>query len=94
MVPGHTRHLQCVRIESEGECAYFISDTVPTAAHLPYPWIMSLDLYPMETLASKKRLLPELAQKKAIVIFPHDPNVPWLRLIENEGKITTEAVSE
>lgn len=94
VVPGHTRHLQCVRIESEGECAYFISDTVPTAAHLPYPWIMSLDLYPMETLASKKRLLPELAQKKAIVIFPHDPNVPWLRLIENEGKITTEAVSE
>jgi len=88
VVPGHTRHLQCVRIESEGECAYFISDTVPMAAHLAYPWIMSFDLYPMQTLASKKRLLPELARQHAIVIFPHEMTAPWLRLVEREGKIT------
>jgi len=92
VVPGHTRHLQGVRIESGDECAFFISDTVPTAVHLPYPWIMSLDLYPMETLASKKRLLPELAEERAIVVFPHDTDVPWLRLLEREGKIGTEAV--
>jgi len=92
VVPGHTRHLQCVRIESADECAYFISDTVPTAAHLAYPWIMSLDLYPMETLASKKRLLPELAQKRALVILPHDPHVPWARLKESGGKILAQPV--
>jgi hypothetical protein len=51
---------------------------------------MSFDLYPMETLASKKRLLPELAQKEAIVIFPHDPNVPWVRLVEIDGKIAAQ----
>jgi glyoxylase-like metal-dependent hydrolase (beta-lactamase superfamily II) len=94
VVPGHTRHLQCVGIQSEGECAYFISDTVPTVAHLAYPWIMSFDLYPMETLASKKRLLPELAHQQAIVMFPHDPNVPWLRLAEVDGKIVTRPVQE
>jgi len=93
VVPGHTRHLQCVRIESEGQCAYFISDTVPTAAHLAYPWIMSFDLYPMETLAAKKRLLPELARKQAIVIFPHETAAPWLRLVEREGKITKVPVT-
>lgn len=91
VVPGHTRHLQCVRIESEDECAYFISDTVPTTAHLPYPWIMSFDLYPMETLASRKRLLPELAQKQALVIFPHDPHVPWARLVESGGRILAQS---
>jgi glyoxylase-like metal-dependent hydrolase (beta-lactamase superfamily II) len=90
VVPGHTRHLQCVRIVSGNECAYFISDTVPTAAHLAYPWIMSFDLYPLETLASKKRLLPELARMNAIVIFPHDPNVPWVRLTESDGKIVAQ----
>jgi len=93
VVPGHTRNLQCVRVESGNECAYFISDTVPTAVHLAYPWIMSFDLYPMETLAGKKRLLPELAQKEAIVIFPHDPNAPWLRLVEIDGKIATQSVT-
>jgi glyoxylase-like metal-dependent hydrolase (beta-lactamase superfamily II) len=92
VVPGHTRDLQAVRIESGNECAYFISDTVPTAAHLAYPWVMSFDLYPMETLANKKRLLPELARKQAIVIFPHDHHVPWLRLVESEGRIATRPV--
>jgi len=92
VVPGHTRHLQCVRIESCGECAYFISDTVPTTAHLAYPWIMSFDLYPMETLVSKKRLLPELAREEAIVVFPHDPKTPWARLVESNGKIAAQAV--
>ena len=93
VVPGHTRHLQCVRIESQGESAYFISDLVPTQAHLPFPWIMSFDLYPMETLDNKKRLLPELAREKALIVVPHDPEVPWVRLVDVEGRITTQPVS-
>jgi len=89
VVPGHTRNLQCVRIESQGSTAFFISDLVPTAAHLPYPWIMSFDLYPLETLANKKRILPDLAREEALVVFPHDPSVPWVRLVEIGGKIAT-----
>jgi glyoxylase-like metal-dependent hydrolase (beta-lactamase superfamily II) len=92
VVPGHTRNLQCVRIESRDEIAYFLSDLVPTSAHLSYPWIMSFDLYPMETLAAKKRLLPALAREEAVVVFPHDPHVPWLRLMEIEGKFATQPV--
>jgi glyoxylase-like metal-dependent hydrolase (beta-lactamase superfamily II) len=88
VVPGHNRNMQCVWIESEGQQACFISDLVPTRAHLAYPWIMSLDLYPMETLANKKRLLPQLARQKAVVIFPHDPETAWARLAETQGKIT------
>ena len=92
VVPGHTKNLQCVRIASEGKLAYFISDLVPTSAHLSFPWIMSFDLYPMETLTNKKRLLPELAAEGAIVVFPHDPEHSWLRLIELDGKLVTEVV--
>lgn len=92
VIPGHTRHLQCVRIESQGQQAYFISDLVPTRAHLAYPWIMSLDLYPMETLANKKRLLPQLAREGAVVIFPHDPLGSWARLVETEGRIVAAPV--
>ncbi len=94
VVPGHTRHMQCVRIESEGRQAFFISDLVPTRAHLPDPWIMSLDLYPMETLANKKRLLPQLAREGTLVIFPHDPGVPWARLVERDGMVTAAAVGQ
>ncbi len=87
VLPGHTQHMQGVRIQSEGRQAYFLSDLVPTRAHLSYPWITSFDLYPMETLANKKRLLPRLVQEGALVVFPHDPGMPWARLAEEGGKI-------
>jgi len=89
---GHTQYMQCVRVESEGDTAFFPSDLVPTNLHLSYPWMTSFDLYPLETLANKKRLLPELVERKALVVFPHDPCVPWARLVEIEGKISTQAV--
>jgi len=90
VMPGHTRNLQCVRIGGQERGAYFISDLVPTAAHVPYPWIMSFDLFPLETLANKKKILPTLAREGALVVFPHDPSVPWAHLVERGGKIATE----
>jgi glyoxylase-like metal-dependent hydrolase (beta-lactamase superfamily II) len=85
--PGHTRDLQCVWIESEGKQACFVSDLVPTRAHLPYPWITSFDLYPLETLANKQRLLPQLVEQETLAVFPHDLEVPWARLAEQDGRI-------
>jgi len=93
VLPGHTRDMQCVWIESEGECACFIGDLVPTRAHLPYPWIMAFDLYPLETLANKQRFLPQLAARGALVIFPHDAETPCVRLREESGKMLAEPVS-
>jgi glyoxylase-like metal-dependent hydrolase (beta-lactamase superfamily II) len=93
VVPGHNRNMQCVWIESEGERACFISDLVPMRWHLAYPWIMSFDLYPLETLTNKKRLLPQLAKDRAVVIFPHDDDVPWARLAEKDGKFSAEPMT-
>jgi glyoxylase-like metal-dependent hydrolase (beta-lactamase superfamily II) len=89
---GHTKDMQCVRVESEGNIALFPSDLVPTRAHISYPWMTSFDLYPLETLENKKRLLPELATAKGLLIFPHDPYVPWVRLVEIEGKMVAQPV--
>lgn len=95
VVPGHNRNMQCVWLESEGARACFISDLVPLRTHLAYPWIMSLDLYPLETLANKKRLLPQLAKDGTLVIFPHDHQVPCARLTADAahgGRILAEPV--
>lgn len=93
LAPGHIRDMQCVWVESEGLKACFISDLVPTRAHLPFPWIMAFDLYPMETLSSKQRLLPQLAEDHVLVVFPHDAEVPWGRLVEVEGKLAFQPVA-
>jgi hypothetical protein len=47
----------------------------------------SFDLYPLETLANKERLLPQLVEQETLVVFPHDPEVPWARLAEQDGRI-------
>jgi glyoxylase-like metal-dependent hydrolase (beta-lactamase superfamily II) len=93
LAPGHVQDMQCVWIESEGQRACFISDLVPTRAHLPFPWIMAFDLYPMDTLASKKRLLPQLAEDRVLLVFPHDPDIPWGTLVEAEGKFSFQPVA-
>lgn len=91
---GHTRCMQSVRVESEGQVAYFPSDLVPTNSHLDYPWMTSFDLYPLETLAHKKRLLPALAEANALLVFAHDPSIPWARVVKVDGKITTQPVAD
>jgi len=89
---GHTRCMQCVRVESEGQTVYFPSDLVATSAHLPYPWMTSFDLYPLETLANKKKFLPGLAESRAILVFAHDPSMLWARLGKVDGKIVAQPV--
>lgn len=94
VLPGHNRNLQAIWVESKGERACFISDLVPTSAHVPYAWIMAFDLYPMETLANKRKLLPQLVRDNVLVVFPHDVEMPWARLVEREGKVVAERVAQ
>jgi hypothetical protein len=53
----------------------------------------SFDLYPLETLANKKRLLPELAEANALLVFAHDPSIPWARLASVDGKIRSQPIA-
>jgi methylmalonyl-CoA epimerase len=83
---GHTMHHQVVVIESGGKTAAFAADLVPTTAHLPAPWIMGYDLYPMDTLASKKAFYKDADEKDMLVFFEHDPAVAAGYLREEQGK--------
>jgi glyoxylase-like metal-dependent hydrolase (beta-lactamase superfamily II) len=83
---GHTMHHQMVVIESGGKTAAFVADLLPTTAHLPEPWIMGYDLYPMETLASKKAFYKEAVEKNMLVFFEHDPAIAAGYIREEQGK--------
>jgi glyoxylase-like metal-dependent hydrolase (beta-lactamase superfamily II) len=92
-VPGHTANMQCVKLSGGGKSAFAFADLVPTAAHLPLPWIMGYDLYPMTTLENKKRWIPEVFHEGWIALFSHDPNVPAGYLRERDGKWEVEPVT-
>jgi glyoxylase-like metal-dependent hydrolase (beta-lactamase superfamily II) len=83
---GHTMHHQMVIIESGGHTAAFVADLLPTTAHLPEPWILGYDLYPMDTLASKKAFYKEAIEKNTLVFFEHDPVVAAGYIREEQGK--------
>ena len=83
-MPGHTHGLQGLLIESRGEKGLFLADCVPTHHHVPIPWIMAYDLYPMTTLETKKRLLPQAAKEGWVLFFEHDPEVRAARIVEEK----------
>jgi glyoxylase-like metal-dependent hydrolase (beta-lactamase superfamily II) len=86
-VAGHNRDLQCVRLDSEGETAFFFADLLPTTAHVQPAWVMSYDLYPVETLEQKKRLVPQAIAEGWVCAFYHDPRIPLGRLSQDGPRI-------
>jgi glyoxylase-like metal-dependent hydrolase (beta-lactamase superfamily II) len=83
---GHTPFHQCVRVESDGLVALFLADLIPLTSHMSYPYIQSYDLFPLETLAKKKDLLPKALEEKWLLIFQHDPVVEAGYLKKEDGK--------
>jgi glyoxylase-like metal-dependent hydrolase (beta-lactamase superfamily II) len=75
--PGHTDNMQAVIIKSGGQTACYISDLIPTTAHIDLTWVMAFDLCPLQTIDSRKRYYAQAMPEKWLTIFTHDPNTPW-----------------
>jgi len=86
--PGHVPHHQGIRLESDGEVAFYVADLVPTTAHLPLPWIMGYDVEPLVTLETKRRVLTRASQEGWLLVFEHDAITPWTK-IAHDGKAFT-----
>jgi glyoxylase-like metal-dependent hydrolase (beta-lactamase superfamily II) len=91
--PGHTRHMQAVILRSAGKTACYISDLIPTSWHLDLTWGMAFDLFPLETIANKKRYYAQAIPEKWLTLFTHDPNTPWAYVEKDEKeKMVARAV--
>ena len=82
---GHTMHHQLVRFTSEDRTALYVADLMPTTAHVDEAWIMGYDLYPMDTLAARKRVLAEAIAGEYVIFFEHDPATS-AGVIRHDGK--------
>ena len=85
LTPGHTPFHQSVLLESGGEVLCFLGDVIPTAHHLPLPWIMGYDVEPLVTLESKRSLLAEAVAADWQVLFEHDATTGFGR-VAHDGK--------
>ncbi|MGA8271397.1 MAG: MBL fold metallo-hydrolase [Candidatus Sulfotelmatobacter sp.] len=92
--PGHTANMQAVIVESGGRTACYISDLIPTTAHIDITWGMAFDLYPLQTIESKKQYYAKAIAEKWLTVFTHDATVPWAYVEKDEaGKMVAREVS-
>ena len=69
---GHTQAMMLPTIKYKGRTIVYMADLFPSTAHLPLPYIMSYDMFPLKTLNEKKSFLQEALEKSYILFFEHD----------------------
>ena len=79
-VSGHTESMMLPQIQYKDKTIIYMADLLPSAAHIPVPFIMAYDTRPLETLKEKKAFLTEAQQKDYILFFEHDPEIECCNL--------------
>ncbi|HEX2683518.1 MAG TPA: MBL fold metallo-hydrolase [Ferruginibacter sp.] len=72
-VSGHTDKMMLPRINYKGRKIVYMADLLPSAAHIPLPYVMAYDMFPLTTLHEKKAFLTEAQQNDYVLFFEHDP---------------------
>ncbi len=72
-VHGHTESMMLPLIDYKGKQILYMADLLPSVGHLPLPYVMAYDMFPLQTLTEKKVFLTEALNKNYILFLEHDP---------------------
>ena len=84
---GHTKAMMLPQIQYKGKTIVYMADLLPSIGHIPLPYVMAYDMFPLTTLAEKKAFLQEAADKEYILYFEHDPLVECCTVYATEKGI-------
>ena len=84
---GHTEAMMLPQLNYKGRTIVFMADLLPSAAHIPLPYVMAYDMFPLTTLNEKKNFLAEAVQNDYILFFEHDPLIECCTLHQTEKGI-------
>jgi glyoxylase-like metal-dependent hydrolase (beta-lactamase superfamily II) len=70
---GHTDGMMLPHISYKGKTIVFMADLLPSAAHIPVPYVMAYDTRPLLTLEEKAAFIHEAQANDYILFFEHDP---------------------
>ena len=69
---GHTDAMMLPKINYKGKTIIYMADLLPSVAHIPLPYVMAYDMFPLTTLHEKKSFLTEAQQNDYVLFFEHD----------------------
>jgi len=84
---GHTDAMMLPQISYKGKTILYMADMLPSVGHIPMPYVMSYDMFPLKTLKEKKKFLEEAVQNDYILFLEHDPVNECCTLQETEKGI-------
>ncbi|MBB5637501.1 glyoxylase-like metal-dependent hydrolase (beta-lactamase superfamily II) [Pedobacter cryoconitis] len=70
---GHTDAMMLPQLTYKEHTIIYTADLLPSTGHIPLPYVMSYDMFPLQTLKEKKAFLEEAAAKNYILYLEHDP---------------------
>lgn len=84
---GHTEAMQLPVIKYKNTTIAYMADLIPSAAHLPLPYVMGYDMRPLETLKEKKEVLEKAVEQNWLLYFEHDAQIECVSLERTEKGI-------
>ncbi|PAW95678.1 MBL fold metallo-hydrolase [Mucilaginibacter sp. MD40] len=70
---GHTDAMMLPQISYKGKQILYMADLLPSVGHIPLPYVMAYDMFPMKTLHERKLYWNEAVEKEYILFLEHDP---------------------
>ncbi len=84
---GHTKAMMLPMISFAGRKLVYMADLLPSVAHIPLPYVMSYDMFPITTLTEKEAFLKEAADNDYVLFLEHDPTIECCTLQQTEKGI-------
>lgn len=90
---GHTPYQQHLKISDGEKTLFYCGDLIPTKSHIPYPYVMSYDLYPLITIQEKKEILNRASDEEWILFFEHDTEANSVKIENSEKGFTIKEMN-
>lgn len=91
-VNGHTQQMMLPQIKYKNKTIVYVADLLPSVHHIPMPYIMGYDMFPLTTLHEKKSFLTEALNNNYILFFEHDPKHECCTLKQTEKGIRQDSI--
>jgi glyoxylase-like metal-dependent hydrolase (beta-lactamase superfamily II) len=86
-VSGHTESMMLPQIKYKGRTVVYMADLLPSQGHIPLPYVMGYDMFPLTTLNEKSSFLKEALEGDYVLFFEHDPVYECCTLQQTEKGI-------
>ncbi len=89
---GHTDKQMIPHIDYKGKKLVFMADLLPTAGHLPLPYVMGYDTRPLLTLPEKEKFLNKAADNNYYLFLEHDAHNQIITVKHTEKGVRLDQV--